>query len=298
MSDGKKFGPKSLGSAEDRLEDLEKKFDVIRERIQTYDAVLSEFSILKKELNSNRKTIDSFVAASSSIFDELGSKTDTYGAQFQILHAKMESNAKTIEDHKQLFSKFVSNHNKVINDFNEVVSKIKESLAVSFDHKNQITNSFTEFQSSLATIKSWNASITKSLEKLTDDHIKFKDATQEAHADVKKELFKLTKTVAVLPNVQEWANNLYAKVQDNLIYREKQATAYVDKKIDALAKDFDSNPLSAEGVKSALFKEIEALALDGKNAYLKSNNCATQLALLEKKLENLNLLIKKYELNR
>ena len=72
----------------------------------------------------------------------------------------------------------------------------------------------------------------------------------------------------------------------------------MDKKVANLAKDFDSNPLSAESVKAALFKEIEALALDGKNAYLKSNNCATQLALLEKKLENLNLLIKKHELTK
>jgi len=298
MSDGKKFAPKSLASAEDRLADVEQKFSVIQQRIQAYDAVLDEFKALRSELKSNKKTIENFVAASASVFDDLSMKVNTYGAQFQILHSKAESNAKALEDHKSYVAKFVSHSNKIVSDFNEVVSKIKESLALSFDHKNQITNSFAEFQSSLATIKSSYASTTKSLEKLTEDHIKFKDAMQDAHAALIQEVGKIIKTIAALPSLQEWANTLYGRVQQDLVYREKQATAYVDKKITELAKDFEANPLSAQGVRNELFNEIQALALDGKNAYLKSNNCATQLALLEKKLENLNLLIKKHELNR
>jgi chromosome segregation ATPase len=298
MSDGKKFGPKSLASAEERLADVEQKFSVIQQRIQAYDAVLDEFRSLKSELKGNKKTIESFVAATSSIFDELSLKVNTYGAQFQILHSKGESNAKALDEHKNYVSKFVATHNKIYQDFNEVIAKIKESLAVSFDQKNQITNSFAEFQNSLATIKSWQASTTKALEKLTDDHIKFKDATAVSQAETAKDQAKLSKAIASLPSLQEWANNLYGRVQQDAAYREKQATAYVDKKITDLAKDFDANPLSAQSVRNELFNEIQALALDGKNAYLKSNNCATQLALLEKKLENLNLIIKKYELNR
>lgn len=298
MSDAKKFAPKALQSAEERLAEVEKNFTVIRERIQAYDAVLDEFKALKAELKGNRKTVETFVAASGSVFDELRAKIDTYSAQFQILHSKAESNAKTLDEYKNYVSKFVASNNKIFQDFNEVVSKIKNDLQNSSVQKDQIINSLSQFQNSLGALNAWRDAVQTSLNKLTDDHIKFKDATAASQASQAKDISKLTQTIAALPSLQEWANTLYAKVQDNLAYRDKQATAYVDTKVKQLAKDFEENPLSAEGVKAALFNEIQALALDGKNAYLKSNNCATQLALLEKKLENLNLLIKKYELTK
>lgn len=298
MSDGKKFSPKSIASAEERLTEIERKYSVIQERIQAYDAVLSEFAALKGELKGNRKTIESFVQASSTVFDELRSKIETHPAQFNILQGKAEANAKTLEDHRQLFSKYVASQNKIYNDFSEMVSKIKDQLEVAFDQKNQITNSYTETVNRIRGFKDSMDECKKCYDKFLTDYLKFKDSSEENAASQAKAVEKLTRTIAALPSLQEWSNSLYAKVQENLGYREKQATAYVDKKIDKLAKDFDANPLSAESVKTALFNEIQALALDGKNAYLKSNNCATQLALLEKKLENLNLLIKKYELNR
>lgn len=298
MSDGKKFAPKSLASAEERLAEVEKNFSVIRERIQAYDAILSEFQALKAELKGNRKTIENFVSATSSVFDQMQSKVDTYPAQFQILHAKGESNAKALEDHKSYVKKFVEMHNKIFDDFSKIVSEIKKKLDAVPEESKKLAHSVELQRSVLDNVVVSHEVCKKSLEKLLTDHIKFKDASEASQAELSQSHAKLVKTVASLPSLQDWANNLYGRVQDNLAYREKQATAYVDGKIKQLAKDFEENPLSAEGVKTALFKEIETLALDGKNAYLKSNNCATQLALLEKKLENLNLLIKKYELTK
>lgn len=298
MSDGKKFGAKSLASAEQRLEDVEKNFDVIRERIQAYDAVLSEFQALKAELKSNRKAVESFISSAGSVLDELRSKIDTYSAQFQILHSKVDSNAKSLDDHKSYVAKFVSNTNKIVSDFNEVVSQIKNKMESLYEESKKIHDSIELQRSAISTLSSSQDSYKKSIDNLLTDHIKFKDATEASQAAAAKDQAKLAKAIASLPSLQEWANNLYGRVQQDAAYREKQATAYVDKKITELSKDFDSNPLSAQSIRNDLFNEIQALALDGKNAYLKSNNCATQLALLEKKLENLNLLIKKYELNR
>lgn len=298
MSDGKKFAAKAVESAEERLTEIERKYSVIQERIQAYDAVLSEFSAIKAELRSNRKTIETFVSASGSVFDELRSKIDTSSAQFQILHAKAESNVKAIEDLKNYVGKFVSNNNKIYQDFNEVVSKIKEQGAYAVEESKK-SNSFA-FQAQLMfqDLKKAHDVLKNSLQKLTDAHIQLKDATEASQADTSKQHTKLKQAIASLPNVQEWATSLYAKLQDNLAYRDKQATSYVDAQVQKLAKDFDANPLSAESVKAALFNEMQTLALDGKNAYLKSNNVSQQLAVVEKKLENLNLLIKRYELNK
>ncbi len=298
MSDGKKFAPKALASAEERLADVEQKFTVIQQRIQSYDAVLEEFRALKAELKGNKKTVEAFVSGNSSIFDELRLKVDTYAAQFQILHAKADSNAKSLDEHKNFFNKFTATHNKIFQDFNEAVSKIKESVSKVLEENVEFKKSQNEIIIALNNLDKPIRTAKIQIDKLTDSHIKFKDVAEESQASQAKEIVKLKQSIAALPSLQEWANTLYGRIQQDAAYREKQATAYVDTKVSQLAKDFDANPLSAEGVKTALFNEIQSLALDGKNAYLKSNNCATQISLLEKKLENLNLLIKKYELNK
>jgi chromosome segregation ATPase len=297
MSDGKKFAPKNVASAEERLTEVERKYSVIQERIQAYDMVLEEFRALKAELKANRKIIEAFVSASGSVFDELRTKIDTYPAQFQILHAKTESISKAIEDQKNYVGKFASNNNKIINDFNEIVSKIKEQVATSLSENGKLNARLPQIEASLSNLNKSNLSTKTAVDKLTEDHIKCKDASEDFQSAIAKDIAKLKQTISNLPSLQEWANTLYARFQQDMGYRDKQATAYVDKKVSDLGKTFEENPLSAQGVKAALFNEIQALALDGKNAYLKSNNIASQLALLEKKLENLNLLFKKHQLN-
>lgn len=297
MSDGKKFSAKALETAEERLTEIERKYSVIQVRIQAYDAVLSEFASLKMELRQLKSLNASLSTSLTAVTEELRLKVDTYGAQFQILHAKAESNSKALEDQKTYVNKFVSNSNKIFSDFSEVVLQIKEKISNVIAENKRIASSLPQHEVSLTNLNNSQLITKTAIDKLTEDHINFKDATADSQAATAKEQSKLAKSLAALPSLQEWANTLYARFQQDMGYRDKQATAYVDKKIDSLAKDFDSNPLSAESVKSALFNEIQTLALDGKNAYLKSNNCSQQLALVEKKLENLNLLFKKHQIN-
>ena len=186
MSDAKKFGPKSIASAEERLTEIERKYSVIQERIQAYDAVLSEFQALKAELKGNRKTVETFLTATSSIFDDLRLKVDTYSAQFQILHAKAESNAKALEDHKQLFSKFVSNTNKIVSDFNEVVSQIKRKIEPLPEECKNIRDAQELQRSYYGTLNASHEALKKSLYKLIDDHIKLKDSSEASQADLTK----------------------------------------------------------------------------------------------------------------
>jgi chromosome segregation ATPase len=298
MSDGKKFAAKALLSAEDRLTEIERKYSVIQERIQAYDAVLSEFQSLKSDLKQLKASNASLVASFNSITEDTRVKMDVLTGQIQTFKGKYEYITKSLEENKESFCKFSAKTNQNFIDFDKFVSKIKDQVSSCLEQNAEITKIQSDYQLCLNTIARPIGLTKAGLDKLTADHIRFKDSTEASQAALTKEISKLTASVAALPSLQEWSNKLYGRVQQELTYREKQATAYVDKKVESLAKDFDSNPLSAEGVKNALFKEIEALALDGKNAYLKSNNCATQITLLEKKLENINLLIKKYELNK
>jgi hypothetical protein len=49
---------------------------------------------------------------------------------------------------------------------------------------------------------------------------------------------------------------------------------------------------------SKAFIAMESISLDAKNASLKSSNCSAQVDLINKKMENVQLLMKKFELNK
>src|SRR5580692_6089826 len=58
MSDGKKFiKTDSNLTPEQRLEEVERKFSVIQERIQAYDRVLEEFANINSDLQKNKQDI-------------------------------------------------------------------------------------------------------------------------------------------------------------------------------------------------------------------------------------------------
>jgi vacuolar-type H+-ATPase subunit I/STV1 len=72
------------------------------------------------------------------------------------------------------------------------------------------------------------------------------------------------------------------------------------KKVDEIigkAKEELSSAPSIEAIKSEVMKKLETVSIDSANASLKASNSAQQIYLLEKKLENLALLLKKHELS-
>lgn len=69
-------------------------------------------------------------------------------------------------------------------------------------------------------------------------------------------------------------------------------------KHDAFISEIKSIPSGVPELKKDIESKLEAIALDGTNAILRSSNCEKHLNLVEKKIESILLLIKKIDLNQ
>lgn len=59
----------------------------------------------------------------------------------------------------------------------------------------------------------------------------------------------------------------------------------------------DATPIF-ENLKSEVLKKLEVIGIDCMNAVLKAGNISNQIPMLEKRIENIMLILKKYELNQ
>jgi len=65
--------------------------------------------------------------------------------------------------------------------------------------------------------------------------------------------------------------------------------------LEMLPKD---NTSYFENLKSEVLKKLEVIGIDCMNAVLKAGNISNQIPMLEKRIENISLILKKYELNQ
>ncbi len=298
MSDAKKFAKLPPLTADERLDEIERKYGVIQQRIQAYDEVLEKFAALTKELKQSQKDIASLHDFFESFCKEIRTTVSSLLGQIQPLKTVQEGHERTLKGHASSITSMI----------NHATDKHVELKLYVDDMGNRLctwANDHVKIQAALADLskKVFDASNKQlnhvmQLDNLYGDYLKFKEKSESEQAALRRIISKLGEQLDNAPDLNDWSGELYSRFTSDMTYRDKQNMAYADKKVDQLAQQFAVNPLSAESIKNQLFSEIQSIALDSKNAYLKSNNCAQQIQLFEKKLENLNLIIKKYELNK
>lgn len=69
-------------------------------------------------------------------------------------------------------------------------------------------------------------------------------------------------------------------------------------KLNNMKTSFDMHPDEIRAFKEDILKKHESVALDGTNSVIRSSNNEQQLKILEKRVENIYLLLKKYELSK
>lgn len=71
---------------------------------------------------------------------------------------------------------------------------------------------------------------------------------------------------------------------------------YVDEKFDAVKRDLKGSPGDLKSAKEDIMARFESVALDGSNAVLRATNASAKVLVLEKKIENLYLLVNQLQL--
>ncbi len=298
MSGGRKFTSDTLLSAEERLEEMERKYSVIQERIQAYDRVLSEFEVLKKDVKSLRdygKYLENLTAKESeNIF-----------ARTLKLTNQIDELSKAHANTNNIVAQFGNNHllqiNKAHQDINQYKIDLKNLYEQSKEHIKRtdvLSTSVSLFNSDLKNTKNTLEDFSKSIKEISKNHGQLKKELSQVSASNIEFSQQSEYLINKIPDFKDWAAQVLIKSDANLNNVKLSLDQKISQGIENVRAELKEDPLTVESVKKEFKKDLESLALDAKNAYLKAGNAAQKIELLEKKLENVNLILKKNELSK
>lgn len=284
-----------------RLTEVERKFDVILEKIQKYDEVLDKFKIIQSELYnlaSKQKTQEEKFSLSSSALNEHLSGISSQLKQSDFQQRNLGSNfselSRKVDSHKEESNK---RHDEAIDCIKELRQEflINLSKSASADYveklSSEIGKKFDKLAHDFADIKLsgavWDQKISNHYAKLSE--IENRLNTQNAEVIHKKfqnelELHKKTTKDDIL-SAMSISNNRMLELKDSL-----------QTQLVAMKQEILGTPSVLESVRKEIMNKLEIASLDGNNAMMKTGNVAKKVDLLEKKIENVNLILQKNDI--
>lgn len=298
MSMARKFmKDDTLLSSEQRIEELERKYSILLERIQIYDNFVDISKNNGLSLQCSLKDISKHSEALQNIRKEY----DELRAYYFTLTQK----------HNDLRDSVPASLNKLQENLEKAQAKSDVNIA-------QLQGSHNGFQFVLSDLQKDSAK--------KDDFKAFQVYVMELLASQKKDVLEAEKKIK---EIQIVLGEMSAKKTEILILVEAikndlsdfskstSATGFSTfEKIESLKKIIEDIKLDVQikldsfkspqkdpsdminAAKSEILSKLEAVTLDSNNAMLKSSNSSHQIMILEKKMENINLTLKKLELAR
>jgi|SRR5579863_7463284 len=299
MSDARKFlkEDSQSKSPEDRLTSLEAKLPVLIERIQAYDQIIDTFATLEKTIRLFEKSIldiNNIISSMSGCITMLIKKDDEIVSnashEMNSIKKQVASIADKQADLTDLLERDIQEKQMGLSKLNSDIVQVA-SLAVSKSDFISMTNSL-------------NVDVKMLKEEFTSRSNQIKDLNNalKAHSEVSKTLqydisIVDTKVSAIDADFSAFPKELkdldtrvtYDVNQRFMIFFEK-----VNARLDAISTKLIPQGASLKEIKTDFEARLEAFRLDVSNSILKSGNNSQQINLLEKKLENLRLLMNKH----
>ncbi len=299
MSDGKKFIKTDANlSPEDRLAVVERNYSVILEKIQSYDQILVEFANINSDLQFNKESIDKLDAQFTATSLVLKEKLDVLYTRTNDTKKNQDLVISSLND-QRIIQQQTSENLKTINKaLQHDIDVLHANAGINAKEITKSQQSLSVLEKSLLDLKKCISTQSQSLIGMEHDQEGLTYRVKTHYDELKAEINQLLTSFQELPQFNEWATKIYIKVCNEINEKQKAFYQELDKRSQQLQEKLASDPYTAESVKKILKNEMDALAMDGKNAYIKASNASQQIQLLEKKVENISLILKKYELNK
>ena len=127
-------------------------------------------------------------------------------------------------------------------------------------------------------------------------------------SNLKSDLVRALEFKGVYETDKQEIAQSFIKISEGLVANRNNAINLISERIESIKKEFVDKiaaipiPEFKESIPESRIAKIESqlemIALDAKNAFLKSGNVDMQSQLHQKKIENIQLLLKQHELNK
>lgn len=300
MNLGKSY-KKEEPTPDQRLLEVERKFDVILEKIQKYDEVLDKFAILQKELfnlaSKQKEHEDKSLKLNIALENDLsGISSQLKQSDFQQrnLGSNLSDLGRKLDSHKDDSSKKISELFGISEHLKSDILKRLDAYVPASYHQahysalntrvNELTNDLemqeVKENARNQALKDHSAKLADLENRLNSQnpeviHQKFQSAL-EAHKNATKDDILSSMSVS---------NNRMLDLKESL------QTALLQMKQEIMG-----TPSALETVRKEIMTKLEMACMDGNNAMIKAGNVAKKIDLLEKKLENVNLILQKNDI--
>ena len=262
-------------------------------------------SLLQQKLESQEKMIfdlqckaDLHATNASQNNEYLSSKIDSVNVNLQegiykleakfldLLQVTIDLNTQIEKQRKEIEN--LQNNLSSANSQLDSISHILNSVC----HQDQLVEVKANFESLRAEYKQSQIASNLNAKDLYDNHQKVHAGNKKLLEDLKKEAdIRYAEEIKIkhdLQGLQEESKSL--KLTQNTMFHDLKNvfSPMIDEKINAIPKLVIP---SLDDAKLAMQKQLEPVSLDAKNAYMKSTNTDTKVYVLEKKLEQLKLMV-------
>ncbi len=303
MSGGKSFALVDKGekTPEDRLNILEQMIPVLIQKIQAYDKIIDDFKVLKKSqidiseiCNKNTQSIEIASSFMKNYNDQCQSMYKITNSTISSQNAKFEDFSKDLIRFKSDQNDLVVLINKIDDKYSILLQKLTDSCVTRSEFEEQ--NNFVE--SKLKSIQSSFSNIHNELERLDNQVVLNLNKNTEFSVESKSTKDFIEQVQEKIRNLHSLNNTLKQDFYNSLIVYTNSINEDVSKRFSNFKIELKESPDSSNSIKSEIISKLDSVALDGSNALLKASNSAQQISILEKKIENIYLLLKKFEINK
>ena len=274
---------------------MTQRFQECMSKVDKFTSLFNEIDLALKAISAKSNSLDqsqqdlkkSSSDAVAFVHSDLKSQNNEFSISLSKLSDSFDSLSKMVDSLKQETKALKEGLEKSVvnqNNFAQLGSVgIAEAKSDIEDVKTTLLNVMDKWHQKDATNKNAHDYLKNSLNSFSTDLIKTTGTLKEF--------------VGATANFQKDLEAHKGSVASQLEQLKQNLTFQIEDKISALPKPSAIVPISSEDAKILVQKQSESSSLDAKNANLRSSNNEQKITMLEKKVENLQLLLNKLQLS-
>jgi chromosome segregation ATPase len=281
----------------DQAEFLIKKY---QETIKSFDTIKSEIndlmsthSIIKSQISAISDSTSTHSNSLNKSLTQYSSTMKSHDDMFNVLTKRLDVLSKTMETLSNAIKDLSNNHQETRNglsiaqrDLLDLKSKSASNEKLDILAKNH-NDRFISINKKNEEISVYVKSLKDSLNSLITEHAAL---SSESTSNV----IQTSKLNDSVKQIQQMISSEKARSMDSYSTLENSLKKYVDGKIPDTSNFVKSSDL--KDPKNDISELILPVSLDAKNAVLRSQNCQSEVDLMKKKIENIQLLLKQQQL--
>jgi chromosome segregation ATPase len=303
MSGGQSFAPIDSNqlTPEERLSALEQRLPVLIERLQRYDKLLDESEQLRQRCESLESSIGKLANLNESNQKAIADNFQRHEKRHAELDSTVRSQGYQIYAHDKQFSDIKLDQNTYL----DVINDLRLDGKVRHENLLALTAPKEDFDHLCVTVSAHADSFVNSLKDQRRKHEELSFQVKVNNEDIKKFEERVEVLVdSIKEHCQMMDTQLRAanegQVKVGQIIQDKldAADARLNKNVKDYISGFFNTLETPEKIRDELSHQLQQVSLDGSNAVLRATNCEKHMTILERKIENIYLLLKKHELSQ